>query len=323
MSLNTSLLALTFTGLELAIMICVILLCVALLIVSIAMLASAKKRNNTIQKATQEEQNKTPVVIYQTKQVEQIVQEEPAAEEAVEQTAEEVTEEVQEEAPVAEEAVEQTTEECVTEEVREAITEEVREEAPAVVEAPVAVAAAESGESSLRYNRSFRARIIQAEEEVKQWYGMLKNFVTAYDKVSSRISWKYESFSYRRHPVARVFLKGKTLYLYLPLNAADYEQSKYKLEDVSNISQFAETPALYRLKSERRVRYALELIEEIITNLGSYKRDREPVDYYEPYKSDEELMEEGLVKPVIEDANTSFIAVRTRAQEEDSDTDEN
>lgn len=178
----------------------------------------------------------------------------------------------------------------------------------AVVEAVAEMQAPEGEvESATRYNRSFHARLIQSDDDVKEWYGILKNRVLSYEKVSSRMSWKYESFAYRRNSVAKIFIKGKTLYLYLALNPADYAEGKYKIEDVSNVSQFADTPSLYRIKSEKRVRYAQELIDEICTKLGSKKSKREPVNYYEPYESDAKLTEKGLVKCVVEDASHSFI----------------
>lgn len=188
-------------------------------------------------------------------------------------------------------------------------------EAVAEMQTPDGVA-----ESATRYNRSFHARLIQSDDDVKEWYGILKNCILSYDKVSSRMSWKYESFAYRRNSVAKVFIKGKTLYLYLALNPADYAEGKYKIEDVSNVSQFADTPSLYRIKSEKRVRYAQELIDEICVKLGSQKIEREAVNYYEPYESDAELMEKELVKCVVEDANSSFIgAGGSRAQDAEAD----
>lgn len=164
----------------------------------------------------------------------------------------------------------------------------------------------ESQYNAMRYNRSFRARLIQSDDEVKEWYGGIKNEILSYDRVTSRISWKYESFSYRRNAVAKLFIKGKTLCLYLALNPADYEGSKFTLEDESGISQFKDTPALYRIKSEKRARYAAELIKDVCARLQTTKTDREPVDYYEPYNGTLALIQKGLVKRVIEDAATSF-----------------
>lgn len=297
MLLKNSLLALNLSAMEIVVMACIIVLCLTLLIVSIVMLAKTQKQNKATEQSVQ--QNDTPIVIHLTKiaasaQCECVS---APAEEAVEETA--------------------TVDEAPVEEAAEPVAEEVVEEAaPAVV--PVNE---DDSMKIMRYNRSFRARIIQSDDQVKEWYGMLKNAILSYEKVNSRISWKYESFTYRRNPVAKLFVTGKTLYLYLPLNAADYAETKYKLEDASNIVQVAETPARYKLKSERRVKYALELIGEICEKLGSEKQEREPVDYYEPYCGDLTLINKGLIKRVIEDAKTSFIGANMLSKEQNNDTE--
>ena len=175
----------------------------------------------------------------------------------------------------------------------------VAEEAAAASE-PVAVEE-DDADNSLRYNRSFEARLIQSDDELKGRYSVIKNELMAYKKLSCRMSWKKESFSYRRNPVA------KSLCLYLALNAADYADSKYKLEDVSEISQFADTPALYRLKNDRRVKYAAELIAVIMERLGAERREIPQVDYYQPYCGTLTLINRGLIKRVVEDEKTAFI----------------
>ena len=181
----------------------------------------------------------------------------------------------------------------------------VAEEAAAASE-PVAVEE-DDADNSLRYNRSFEARLIQSDDELKGRYSVIKNELMAYKKLSCRMSWKKESFSYRRNPVAKLLIKGKTLCLYLALNAADYADSKYKLEDVSEISQFADTPALYRLKNDRRVKYAAELIAVIMERLGVERREIPQVDYYQPYCGTLTLINRGLIKRVVEDEKTAFI----------------
>lgn len=272
-----------FTGAETAVMVCIIALCVALIVISIVILVVSSKKRKTAQQA---KPRQNPVIIYQTKKV-------AVAKQAAEPVIVYVKDEQEAEAETA-------------------VADAAEEPAPS---------AEDSSENAMRYNRSFRARLIQSDDELKEWYATIKNTIMAYERVSSRISWKYESFSYRRNAVAKLFIKGKTLYLYLPLKAADYLDTKYKLEDVSKVSQFADTPALYKLKSERRVKYAQELIAEICERLGSKHTDREPVDYYEPYNSDVALIKKGLVKRVIEDAKTSFIGASGFSKEQDEDTD--
>lgn len=153
--------------------------------------------------------------------------------------------------------------------------------------------------NTFRYDRSFRARLIQPEDRLKFWYGDLKNEILSYDGVTDRISWKHETFHLHRATVATLVIKGKTLCVYLPLNVADYAGTKYHLEDVSDVARYAYTPALYRIKSERRLKYAFELINKICADLGSNKTDRGPVDYYEPYLDNMALLNKGLIKRIV------------------------
>ena len=294
--LKISMLA-AFTTVQIAVLACVSALCLTLFIVSIIMFALSKKRTKSAEKLYRQK-CETPVIIYQTKRIEVLQEAEipasyvPAEEVFAEEELDEVPTVMGEIA--AAEAAEAAAKMSFTE---------------------------ENSQNSMRYDRSFRARLIQSDDEVKDWYGIIKNSILAHDKVTSRISWKYESFSYKKSAVAKLFIKGKTLYLYLPLNAADYADSKYKLEDVSDVSQFAETPALYKLKSERRIKYAQELIDEVCKKLGSKKLKIQPVDYYEPNNSDLALINKGLIKRVMVDADKSFIVSSGYTEAQDNDTE--
>ena len=106
----------------------------------------------------------------------------------------------------------------------------------------------------------------------------------------------------------------------LPLNPADYADSKYGLEDVSNTPSNVDTPAMLRLKSDKKVKQALELIEEVMDQLGIDKDKKyEPEDFYVPYEGVFELIKKGLIKREIKTAADE--AVFTGGQSEDGDDD--
>lgn len=153
--------------------------------------------------------------------------------------------------------------------------------------------------SKVQYNMSFTARLIQAGNECKYWYGDLKNELLCYSKTKARMSWKRETFKAGQSVVAKLSFRGKTLCLYLPLNAADFVDSKYQLEDVSDNLSYADTPAMYRLKSARRVKYAIELIEMIAQKLGLERIEHTKEDFYLPYEGIVELINKGLVKRTV------------------------
>lgn len=195
-----------------------------------------------------------------------------------------------------------TTTVIVTAVVREVVEEMSVSEATAAPERDPLIIEEESFEGGLlRYDRSFKARLIQSDNDVKNWYTELKNELLSFKKVKDRLSWKRESYNLGRSPVARLSFRGNTLCLYLPLDPAAYAESKYKVESIEDNGTYADTPCLYRIKNDRRVKYAKELITAVMENLDAKRIERNSVDYYEPYEGLVQLINKGLIKRVIKD----------------------
>ena len=198
------------------------------------------------------------------------------------------------------------------------ITEPVKEEiaiaeAPAASEnAPLIIEEESFDGGLLRYDRSFKARFIQSDNDVKNWYTELKNELLSYKKVHDRLSWKRESYNFGRISAARLSFRGNTLCLYLPLNSATYEDSKYKVESVEDHASYEDTPCMYRIKNERRVKYAKELIATVMENIGAVKIERDSVDYYEPYEGLVQLINKGLIKRTIKDKSAEAFFIEKK-----------
>lgn len=198
---------------------------------------------------------------------------------------------------------------AINEAVDDKLTERVAEPEPssesvAVFAEPVTVEETsqtvffdvEPDDNNVHYNKSFKARLIQSNDEVKQWYAKLKNELLSYKKIKARTSWKKETFRRGRVVVAKMCFRGKTMCLYLPLNASDFTSSKYRVEDVSKVRSNDDTPLMYRLKSSRRIKYATELIAMSMEKLGIVRVERNAEDYYVPYEEIKTLLKKGLVK---------------------------
>ena len=147
----------------------------------------------------------------------------------------------------------------------------------------------------IRYIKSFSAKIIQANEESKKYYEELKNEVLSYKNTNSRISWHYDAINAGREYVVKFAVRGKTLALYLPLNADDYADSKYKVEKVES-KKYSDTPCLYRIKNDRRCGYAKELLAVIAEKLGLEKGEEQHEKYVQPYEENKPLIARGLIK---------------------------
>ncbi len=149
----------------------------------------------------------------------------------------------------------------------------------------------------VRYNRSFTAKLIQSDDKIKSYYGEIRNGLMRY-KVKSRISWRYETFRTGRKLLARISVRGKTLSLYLALDPKAYDGTKYKIDDVSSVSNSASVPTLYKIKNDRRCRYAKDLISALMAENGLEPVENPMEDYCAkyPYEELEPLIARKLVK---------------------------
>ncbi len=149
---------------------------------------------------------------------------------------------------------------------------------------------------SVRYNFSFQAKLIQAPAEVQRRYGLLTELLGQYSLLNSVQSWKQLCYYVRRNPVALFVFRGRTLCIALPLEPQKYAETKYRGLDVSAKKGFAKTPLMLKLTSDKKTKYAAELLQEL---LSGYAKNEEPPaasDFSLPYQSTEELVSEGLVR---------------------------
>lgn len=149
-------------------------------------------------------------------------------------------------------------------------------------------------EVEIRYRRSFLSRYIQAESYVQDYYTEIKNELLSYKGVKSRSSWAKESFNRGRIHLAKMDVKGKALYLYLALEPAALEGTKYKFTLAKG-----DCPVLLKIKSERKKKHALELIAQLMAGFGLLRIEREAEDYHLPYEDNEALIQRGLIKIIL------------------------
>ena len=148
-----------------------------------------------------------------------------------------------------------------------------------------------------KLRKSFLAKLIQSDDEVKEYYSILKNELLSYKQLKSRYSWSVETFKYRRTHIAKMNVKGRTLYLYVALDPLEFENTKYFSHDATGISRYKGTPMMIKIKSERGVRHGIELISTVADMLGLVKNPKYiHIDYKPPYESTMALIEKRLIK---------------------------
>ena len=149
-----------------------------------------------------------------------------------------------------------------------------------------------------RYRRSSRSRMIQSRDNVQEYYSILKNALLSYKGVKDRLSWDYDSFNKGRVKVAKITAKTRTVYLYLAIDPATLVDTKYFFDDMSDKKKYAEVPVLMKIKGERKLKHALELIEKVCGEQLQLPpvKDFAAQDYIEAYRDTATLVQEGLIK---------------------------
>ena len=207
-----------------------------------------------------------------------------------------------EEAPV-EEAPAEVVEEVVAEEIVEEVAEEVVEEvAPVIVPTYID---GNGNELDIRYSRSFKANVIQAEDTVKEYYSELRNHILSYKGVKGRTSWKFDSFNKGRVQLAKLKLRGKTLSMYLALDPNEFDKAKYH-HDETDSKMFEDVPMLVKVKSNLGLRKAKELVDILMAKFEIAADAKfSAVDYVaeNPYEETDALIQKGLIKVLQADEN--------------------
>ncbi len=192
------------------------------------------------------------------------------------------------------------------EEVAEEIAPEAVKPEPKPVApkpAPVVVPVVEDESKMVRYKRSFVAKIIGSEEEVKEYYSDLKNAILCYGKVRSQINWTNDRFFIGNDSIIKIAMRGRTLCVYLALNPDEFPETVYHQKFAGDTKMYELTPMMVKVKSAAAVKKVIRLIDLLMERNGAVKEDRERVDYAAQYffRTDEELLAEGLIKTAIVD----------------------
>ncbi len=188
---------------------------------------------------------------------------------------------------------EQTKETETTEQVEEdsATTAEEPDEPEEPFVLPIV-----SGERTT-LDRSFTARLSQAEDNVKEFYSEIKNELLSYKKVRSRVSWKFDSFYKGRNKCVILQLRGsgKKLNMYIALRAEDLAP-KYHAKDVSDKALYASVPSLVKISGSRSLKYAKQLIAQLMADLGVERNTDQHVNYKIRRRSTKSLIRDGYIK---------------------------
>lgn len=142
----------------------------------------------------------------------------------------------------------------------------------------------EEGEESLeakllaaqpRERLSFSARMAEAGYSVGRRYDAVKNAFLSYKSAEkrpkflrTRFSKNSETFTVGKKLLAKLCLVSGYLRLFLALDPKAYNQQKFHHKDYTEVARYAKTPFMIKLSSDRQIRYAVELIDELMRANG-------------------------------------------------------
>lgn len=111
--------------------------------------------------------------------------------------------------------------------------------------------------------KTFRSKLRTSDKLLKSRYKELSDHIKTLDRVRMIESNSGETYKCGKTPVARLMIRGKTLNVYIALPPEEFEQTKYVFTDVSQSRSHANYPMRVRISSDRQVKWAKELIDEV------------------------------------------------------------
>ena len=152
---------------------------------------------------------------------------------------------------------------------------------------------------SILYSKSFNAQVV-LKPNLKPIYKAINEEFLGYKNVHARLSFKGVRYSIGRKLLAKLFVRGKRLYLYYALDP-NKQDEKYHLKDVSDKKIGEELPALQKVLSPRSLLYAKQLIAILMAENEVSRLPEDKIkenDYTEMFKprSFKQLLEQGLIK---------------------------
>ena len=157
-------------------------------------------------------------------------------------------------------------------------------------------------EIEVSYRKSFTARLLLSEDPVKDYYTRIHNYILSYTG-KNRVSWFYDSYNSGRTQLVKLAIRGKTLCAYFALDFAEYENTKYHVQEAAT-KRYEKVPVMLRVRSERGVKYAKELVDAVMAKYGVAQNEKKTgtaavADY--PRDTLMNLIKRGLVKVLSED----------------------
>lgn len=121
---------------------------------------------------------------------------------------------------------------------------------------------------------SFEERIKTMGEDVRKYHSALQEYLLSFKKIKSRLSNRCDSYRVGRELLCKMAIGGKTLKIYLAIDAnrQDVLEKKLHFRDLSSSLAYKEVPAMIPVKSDLCVKKVCEVIDIMMQEKGITKK---------------------------------------------------
>ena len=141
------------------------------------------------------------------------------------------------------------------------------------IELPDAPKLITAADTIKRRTSTMRGRLRYGSDVNKAIYEELVNHLLQYKNVTRSLTNRADNFKSKGSLLAKITLTGKTLKLYLPLDAELYDYDKYH-QLITEKNGYEEVPFTIKVKSNRGLKYAKELIDEAMAQKGVERKKK-------------------------------------------------
>lgn len=109
----------------------------------------------------------------------------------------------------------------------------------------------------------FSVKMLSLDKKTQDYYDIINNAFLSCRRIHGRVSQKCVSYRLGRDLIAKISVRGKTLRLNLALEPKEYEEKLYFQKDMRDVKAYQEVPLMVKIKSDRGLKRALELIDAL------------------------------------------------------------
>lgn len=149
--------------------------------------------------------------------------------------------------------------------------------------------------------RSFTAKLMGIDTELQEYYSHLKNYALSFSGTRYRTSWQYDSIYKTKVLIARFVIKGKSLWMYCSLSPEEIPTGTNFVETKDKKYEGLQTGL--KIQGARTFKQAKTLLLIASEKEGLTFSEREEENFIPSLMSDEELIEQGLIRKVISSTN--------------------